>query len=166
MTPEDLAQITAIVAAAEQRTNDAIAAAEQRTNAAIAAAEQRTNAATAAAIAAAEQRINTGTAAAIAASEERIIARQERAVESIGTEFSTLRVEIKDSFQAVERRLERVESLGHSMSMQTIGMNKSIGDGERLMSEILARQSAQQQAFFELQNRVAKIERQIHSEQH
>lgn len=140
MTPEDLAQIAAIVAAAEQRTN----------------------AATAAAIAAAEQRINATTASAIAAAEERIVARQERAVESIATEFSTARGEMKERFQSVEVRLERIENLGYSMNMQTAGMSRAIGDGERLMSEILARQSAQQQAFFELQTRVAKIERELH----
>src|ERR1022692_1899002 len=175
MTSEDLAQITAVIAAAEQRTNAAtsavIAAAEQRTNAATSAAEQRTNAATSAAIAAAEQRTNAAitaseerTTAAIAAAEERIGIRQDRLLESIAAEFSTVRAEMKGRFQSIEIRLDRIENLGYSMNMQTAGMSKAIGDGERLMSEIIARQSAQQQAFFELQTRVAKIERKIHPE--
>ena len=149
MTSEDLAQITAVIAAAEQRTNAA-------TSAAIAAAEQRTNAA----ITASEER----TTAAIAAAEERIGVRQDRLLESIAAEFSTVRAEMKGRFQSIEIRLDRIENLGYSMNMQTAGMSKAIGDGERLMSEIIARQSAQQQAFFELQTRVAKIEREIHSE--
>jgi hypothetical protein len=160
MTSEDLAQITAVIAAAEQRTNAATSAAEQRTNAAtsaaIAAAEQRTNAA----ITASEER----TTAAIAAAEERIGVRQDRLLESIAAEFSTVRAEMKGRFQSIEIRLDRIENLGYSMNMQTAGMSKAIGDGERLMSEIIARQSAQQQAFFELQTRVAKIERKIHPE--
>src|ERR1017187_8449693 len=127
MTSEDLAQITAVIAAAEQRTNAA-------------------------------------TSAAIAAAEERIGIRQDRLLESIAAEFSTVRGEMKGRFQSVEIRLDRIENLGYSMNMQTAGMSKAIGDGERLMSEIIARQSAQQQAFFELQTRVAKIEREIHSE--
>lgn len=149
MTSEDLAQITAVIAAAEQRTNAA-------TSAAIAAAEQRTNAA----ITASEER----TTAAIAAAEERIGVRQDRLLESIAAEFSTVRAEMKGRFQSIEIRLDRIENLGYSMNMQTAGMSKAIGDGERLMSEIIARQSAQQQAFFELQTRVAKIERKIHPE--
>src|ERR1039457_3515911 len=175
MTSEDLAQITAVIAAAEQRTNAAtsavIDAAEQRTNAATSAAEHRTNAATSAAIAAAEQRTNAAitaseerTTAAIAAAEERIGVRQDRLLESIAAEFSTVRAEMKGRFQSIEIRLDRIENLGYSMNMQTAGMSKAIGDGERLMSEIIARQSAQQQAFFELQTRVAKIERKIHPE--
>lgn len=153
MTSEDLAQITAVIAAAEQRTNAA-------TSAAIAAAEQRTNAA----ITASEERTTAAIAAAIAAAEERIGVRQDRLLESIAAEFSTVRAEMKGRFQSIEIRLDRIENLGYSMNMQTAGMSKAIGDGERLMSEIIARQSAQQQAFFELQTRVAKIERKIHPE--
>jgi hypothetical protein len=128
MTPEDIAQITAIVTASEQRTK-------------------------------------ADTASAIAAAEQRIIARQDRAVESIAAEFSTLRGEIKSRFQAVELRLERIENLGYSMNLQTAGMSKAIGDGQRFASELTATQSAQQQAFNELLARVAKIERELHPEQ-
>ena len=155
MTPEDLAQITAVIAASEQRTNAATAAA-------IAASEQRTTAAIAAAIAASEQR----TTAAIAAAEERSVARQDHLLESVAAEFSSVRGDIKTRFLGIELRLERIENFSYSINLQTAGMNKAIVDGERLMSEFTATQMGRSQAFSDLQARVAKIERELHPERH
>ena len=43
--------------------------------------------------------------------------------------------------------------------MQTAGMNKSIGDGQRLVSEITATQTAHQKAIDDLARRLSALER-------
>ena len=52
----------------------------------------------------------------------------------------------------IQRRLERVE-------YQTIGMNKSLTDAERLDTEIAAALSAQQKSIGDLYNQLAEIRR-------
>jgi hypothetical protein len=160
MTPEDLEQIRAVIreeiAVSEERTTAAIASA-------IAASEERTTAAIASAIAVSEER----TASTIANSELRLTGCQERAVESIASEFSELREEmsrrfdhVNKRFDSVDRRLERVENQYHYLTLQSAGMSKSLTEAERLDTATFATLAAQQKAIDDLYHQVAELKRQ------
>ena len=68
-------------------------------------------------------------------------------------------------FTAVEQRLDRVENLTYTLTLQNVGMGKSIGDGQRLISEMTASEAAMQRALDELKQRVAAIERKQQGQQ-
>jgi hypothetical protein len=169
MTPEDIAQITAIVAAAEQRTTanvtSVVAAAEQRTTAnvtsAVAAAEQRINANVTSAVAAAEQRINAN----VAAAEQRMIGRMERTMEALTANLSEVRKELITRLDTLDRRTDRTEINVNAILMQLSGISRSLTVGEQLSSQFAATQGAQQHAIDQLAQRISKIERELHPDQ-
>jgi chromosome segregation ATPase len=142
MTPEDIAQITAIVADAEQRLAAKVADVEQRL------------------------------AAKVADVEGRLTARQERAVEAIGNDFSELRQEFKAQLQPIATRLATVENRLDNFLQTLISMDQRmtalLRQSDRLERDngtILTTQAVQQTAIDQLAQRLTKLEREIHPEQ-
>jgi len=95
----------------------------------------------------------------IAALEERLTARQDRAVELVAGEISRVREEMNQRFEYVDQRFNMVERRLERVEYQTIGMNKSLTDAERLDTEIAAALSAQQKSIGDLYNQLAEIRR-------
>lgn len=140
MTPEDLAQITAAIAAGEQRITAAV---EHRITAAIAAAEQRITAAV----------------------EQRITDRLDRAVEAIGNDFSELRQEFKQLLEPLATRLDTLERRFDNFLPILVSvdqrMSALVRQSDRLERDngaMLTNDAAQQRAFDALAARVAKLE--------
>ena len=114
MTPEDLAQIAAVVTASEQRTAAAAAASEQRTadviQTAVTASEQRT----AAAVAASEQRTADTIQTAVTASEQRTSAAIQTAKDQTVEAMRDMQTEILRGLEAFARgnfaRMHRLET--------------------------------------------------------
>lgn len=118
MTPEDLAQITAIVAAAEQRI------------------------------------------------EQRIADRLDRAAEALTANLSEVRQELKIRLETLERRFDGQLSILLSVDQRVGALARQSDRLERDNGAMLTNDAAQQRAFDALAARVAKIERELHPEQH
>jgi hypothetical protein len=137
MTPEDIAQITAIVAASEQRTGASITAA----------------------IAASEQRI-------IAAVDQRMTERLDRAVEALTANLSEVRQELSIRLDTLNRRFEAQAPTIVAIDQRVSALVRQYDRLERDNGAMLSNDAAQQRAFDALAARVARIEREIHPEQH
>ncbi|HYW41317.1 MAG TPA: hypothetical protein VE959_00590 [Bryobacteraceae bacterium] len=166
MTNEDLDQIRALL---REEIRGEIAASEQRMapllREEIAASEQRMAALLRGEIAASEQRmaalLREEIREEIAASEQRMTARQDRAVEMIAGEISSLREDMNHRFEAVDRRFEvldrRTERISESMAAMTRWADKLDRDSLSLTGT----QAAQQRAIDDLAARVNRIEREL-----
>ena len=76
----------------------------------------------------------------IAASEDRITGAQGRAVESIATEISNAREEILSQIEALNIRLDRIDTRLAASEHQMGGIQKWMAATERLQSQTLATQ--------------------------
>ena len=112
-------------------------------------------------IAASEQRMAALLREEIAASEQRLTIRQDRAVEMIAGEISSLREDMNHRFEAVDRRFEvldrRTERISDSMAAMTRWADKLDRDSLSLTGT----QAAQQRAIDDLAARVNRIEREL-----
>jgi hypothetical protein len=110
-------------------------------------------------IATSEQRMTALLREEFAASEQRMNVRQDRAVEMIAGEISSLREDMNHRFEAVDRRFEvldrRTERISESMAAMTRWADKLDRDSLGLTGT----QAAQQRAIDDLAARVNRIER-------
>jgi len=95
-----------------------------------------------------------------------------RIVDAFTANLSDLRNEmisrfekVDERFDAVLRRLDRIETNVTATQMQTMGMSKSLTDAERLDTAMLGTQFAQQRAIDDLAARVTQIERRLAGQQ-
>jgi hypothetical protein len=90
------------------------------------------------------------------------------AVESIGTDFSDLRSEmgrrfdlVDQRFDALELRMDRMDTHIGAVLLETAGVSKSLTAGERLDTAMSATQSAQQKAIDDLAARLRAVEKRM-----
>jgi len=86
-------------------------------------------------------------------------AELDRFAEAIVGNMSDLRQEMNARFDRVDQRFDSVERRLERVEYQTIGMNKSLTDAERLDTATAAALSAQQRAIDQPAQRVARLER-------
>jgi len=110
--------------------------------------------------------------AIVADSEQRLIARQERAIEAIGNDFSELRQEFKALLQPIATRLTTVEHRLDNFLQTLISVDQRmtalLRQSDRLERDngtMLTTQAVQQTAIDQLAQRVTKLERELHPEQ-
>jgi hypothetical protein len=84
--------------------------------------------------------------------------------------ISDVRSELVNRFEALERhdqladmRMDRIENLVSSLNHQLIGLNKSIGDGQRLTNEMIGTQMSEQKIISDLATRLRAIEQKLAS---
>jgi hypothetical protein len=106
----------------------------------------------------------------IAAVERRLNEKLDRAVESMVANISDVRSEMVSRFEALGRhdqladmRMDRIETLVSSMNLQLTGLDKSIGDGQRLTNQMIGAQISEQKIIGELTVRLRAIEQKLAS---
>ena len=94
----------------------------------------------------------------------------DRAVEAIALNVSErladLRDELTRRLEGTSIRLDRIDTRLAAIELQNSGIQKWMASTERLQSQTLGTQSAQQRVIDDLAARVAKLEREIHRDQH
>ncbi|HYW44373.1 MAG TPA: hypothetical protein VE959_16040 [Bryobacteraceae bacterium] len=111
----------------------------------------------AALLSAAEQRLT----ALLSATEQRLTDKQDAAIEMVAGEISGLRQEMDRRFDSTDRRLERVENQLYNLTLQSLGMSKSLTDAERLDSATAATLASQQKAIDDLYAKLAALTRRL-----
>jgi len=111
----------------------------------------------AALLSAAEQRLT----ALLSATEQRLTDKQDAAIEMVTGEISGLRQEMDRRFDSTDRRLERVENQLYNLTLQSLGMSKSLTDAERLDSATAATLASQQKAIDDLYAKLAALTRRL-----
>ena len=110
--------------------------------------------------------------AAITRTADALPAKQDRAVESIGGEFSELRAEmarrfeeVDHRFEGLDRRMERINEGMRAVEIRMAALSRWADNLDRDNTAMNSSQAAQQRAIDQLNARVARIERQLHPEE-
>ena len=101
-----------------------------------------------------------------AALDQRFTQRLDRAVESISTEISGLRAEMNDRFESVNRRIDRLAENVTGINTQLSAINQQFAGMSRWADSLDTDNQKIHESLHQHEQRIARLERDLHPDQH